>query len=108
MELDSKLYYDKNERKLYRHDENGREDVIKKVASRAKDIHRILCCFEEEGWPEFIFDPTPPNAEAEISHDRRVSSMLNKWNSSTKLNPTRVVFRTSDGTQKIHADLLEV
>jgi hypothetical protein len=34
--------------------------------------------------------------------------MLNKWNSSTKLNPTRVVFRTSDGTQKIHADLLEV
>ena len=108
MSLDLKLFYDKNERKLYRYDEHGREDVIKKISSRMKDIHRILCCFEEEEWPAFILDPTPPNLESDISHDRRIQNIVCKWNAALKNSPTRVVLSTSDGTQKIHAELLEV
>lgn len=42
--------------------------VIKRFRQRAGNQERVLMAFEEEGWPQKVLDPLPPNGE---THPKR-------------------------------------
>lgn len=61
--------------------------VVKRFRVPAANQERILAAFEEEGWPEFIDDPLPPDGEQEPK--RRLQATIKSLNRNQLLTLIR-------------------
>lgn len=94
------LFYEKTSGKLF----YGEELLAQFKTTTGEDIRRILSCFDEEEWPEFIYDPTPPRGR-EITPRGFVGSALYQWNSRQHGNEIQLRLSASERGTKIHAEL---
>jgi hypothetical protein len=73
------------------------DEIVRKVASNATNLQLILGAFEEEGWPDSIYNPISNRSK---QGGQRTHDAVNELNKGL----TKVRFRVSGGAERIHWD----
>ena len=95
------LFYEKTSGKLF----YGEELLAQFRTTTGEDIRRILSCFDEEEWPDFIYDPTPPRGR-QITPRGFVGSALYQWNAKQCGNEIQLRLSAAERGTKIYAELV--
>lgn len=75
-----------------------RGKLIKRYRRPAPLHWRILETFQEEGWPESIFDPLLPNQDLERSPHERLRDVV--WRLNRAANGGGIRFECDDGGER--------